>query len=136
MEDISMCLDSSHVYFDFGDDIEVIEPSEDLEDGERPKPLSYLYTQNDVDAKLASLLASDLSRGFQDLIQHYQAELLATVCNILHNHHTAEEVVQLTWAKAYRAMQNYSEERIRGTCLRSWLHTIVCHTAYEYYKRE
>jgi hypothetical protein len=56
--------------FDFGEDIEVIYSSEEFEESKEQKPFSY--TQNDVDEKLASLLASTLDRGFQYLIQQYQ----------------------------------------------------------------
>ncbi|BAM46650.1 RNA polymerase sigma factor [Amphibacillus xylanus] len=63
--------------------------------------------------------------------EHYQ-EMYYVAKQIVHNHYSAEDVVQEAYIKAYR---NYNHLIEKSKC-RAWLRTIVIRTAIDYYRKQ
>ena len=74
---------------------------------------------------LPSRLAGDLDGAFPDLVRVAQDGLYAGALRLLGNPADAEEVAQEAFIRAYRALQDYSPERIGALRIRPWLWTIA-----------
>lgn len=77
------------------------------------------------DTQLAARLALDLDGSFESLVRGHADRCYAIALRMLGNPHDAEEVAQDALVRAYRALERYEPERIRGLQLRGWLATIV-----------
>lgn len=80
-------------------------------------------------------MAADKSTGgieaFQRLVEQYQAALLRTCYVMLKDYALAEDAVQETFLKAYRAMDNF-----RGDCSeKTWLMQIAMNTCRDMKRR-
>jgi RNA polymerase sigma-70 factor (ECF subfamily) len=77
------------------------------------------------DAALAARLASDLDGSFEALVLAHQDRLFTIALRTGGDRHDAEELVQDTFVRAYRALGGWTESRIRELRLRGWLTTIL-----------
>jgi RNA polymerase sigma factor (sigma-70 family) len=74
------------------------------------------------------LLARD-ERAMALFYQHYHKSLLAAVMRIVRNAHTAEDVMQESMLKVWRAIGTYNPDHSR---LFTWAAKICCNTAIDY----
>lgn len=81
---------------------------------------------------LASLLISDIDRHFEQLVLAYQEPLYTFVLSRSGNVHTAEEIVQTAFERAYFALKKYPVWRIQKLKLEPWLYEITRNTLYNY----
>jgi RNA polymerase sigma factor (sigma-70 family) len=66
-----------------------------------------------------------VERHFERMVQEHKDRVFAASLAMTGNRHDAEEVAQDTFLRAYRALTNYSPERIRDLKERAWLHRIA-----------
>ena len=78
-----------------------------------------------ADADLAAHLAIDLDGSFEALVRAHQDRLYTIAHRIGGDRHDAEELVQDTFVRAYRAIAGYPPARTRDLRLRGWLTTIL-----------
>jgi len=74
---------------------------------------------------LAARLAKDLDGAFPDVVRQMSNGLYSGALRMLGNARDAEEIAQDALVRAYRALQEYPEDRIRDLRLRGWLWTIA-----------
>jgi RNA polymerase sigma-70 factor, ECF subfamily len=77
------------------------------------------------DAALAAQLALDLDGSFEALVLAHQDRLFTIALRTGGDRHDAEELVQDTFVRAYRALSGWPDTRIRELRLRGWLTTIL-----------
>ncbi|MGI9666074.1 MAG: RNA polymerase sigma factor [Acidimicrobiia bacterium] len=77
------------------------------------------------DYDITEAIAEDLDTGFIDLVRTHQTGIYSGSRRLLRSHHDAEDVAQDTFVRAYKALENYDEDRIRALKLRGWLWTIA-----------
>jgi RNA polymerase sigma factor (sigma-70 family) len=78
-----------------------------------------------ADLDLADRLASDLDGSFEALVLAHQDRLFTIAYRIGGDRSDAEELVQDTVVRAYRAIVGYPPARVRDLRLRGWLTTIL-----------
>ena len=91
------------------------------------------------DAEIQRILLTDRDLGFTMLVRRYQPGIYSGALRLTHRHEDAEEVAQDTFLRAYRALDQYDEERVRELRLQGWLWTIalnLCRTRATRPKRE
>jgi RNA polymerase sigma-70 factor (ECF subfamily) len=64
-------------------------------------------------------------RVFERLVRDHQDRIFALSLALTGNRHDAEEVAQDTFLRAYRALLEYSPDRVRELKQRAWLHRIA-----------
>ncbi len=74
---------------------------------------------------LATALAANLDGCFERLVLMYQDRLYGFALRLIHSPQDAEEIVQDTFVRAYRALAGYPPERIATLALRPWLYQIA-----------
>jgi RNA polymerase sigma-70 factor, ECF subfamily len=79
----------------------------------------------DPDAVLTQRLAADLDASFEALVDAHVDRLFSIALRILGDRGDAEEAAQDALVRAYRALGDYEDGRIRELRLRPWLTTIV-----------
>jgi RNA polymerase sigma-70 factor (ECF subfamily) len=77
------------------------------------------------DAELAARLAADLDGHFETLLVAHQDRLFTIALRTSGDRRDAEELVQDTFVRAYRALEAWPAERVRDVRLRGWLTTIL-----------
>jgi RNA polymerase sigma-70 factor, ECF subfamily len=77
------------------------------------------------DQTLASRLATDLDRHFEQLVRTYQDRLFGFALRLTRSREEAEECTQDAFVRAYRAIEGYPVERRRELRLRPWLYQIA-----------
>ena len=75
--------------------------------------------------ELPALLAADLPGHFESLVIAFQDRLFAFSLRLTGSRQDAEEITQDALVRAYRALQGFEPERIRGLLLRAWLYQIA-----------
>lgn len=78
---------------------------------------------------LRDALADDLDRAFEGLVIAYQDRLYRFSLRLGGDWRDAEEIVQDTFVRAYRALRGYEAARIRDLALRPWLYQIALNVA-------
>ena len=66
---------------------------------------------------------------FEQIVAEHEQNLYRFARRIMRNHEDAEEVVQDTWVRAYRAMTSISGSQPREATLKGWLFTITLNVA-------
>ncbi len=74
---------------------------------------------------LIARLARDVDAAFPDLVAAHADDLFSGVRRLAPGRADAEDVVQETFVRAYRALLTYEPDRIRALRLRPWLWTIA-----------
>ena len=82
------------------------------------------------DMSLPALLAMDLDRYFHQLVQAYRPRLYTFVSRQGSSPHDAEDIVQEALIRAYYALGDYPEERVRALKLQPWLYKITLNEFY------
>jgi RNA polymerase sigma-70 factor (ECF subfamily) len=78
---------------------------------------------------LRDALADDLARAFEGVVVAYQDRLYGFALRLGGDRRDAEEIVQDTFIRAYRALRDYETVRIRDLALRPWLYQITLNVA-------
>lgn len=78
---------------------------------------------------LRDALADDLDRAFEGMVIAYQDRLYGFALRLGGDRRDAEEIVQDTFIRAYRALRDYEAARIRDLALRPWLYQIALNVA-------
>jgi RNA polymerase sigma-70 factor (ECF subfamily) len=77
------------------------------------------------DTALAAELADDLDGHFEALLVAHQDRLFTIALRTSGDRHDAEELVQDTFVRAYRALAAWPADRIRELRIRGWLTKIL-----------
>jgi RNA polymerase sigma-70 factor (ECF subfamily) len=77
------------------------------------------------DGDLAGLLAADVRGVFRSVVETYQHRLYSFTYRLTGSPHTAEDIVQETFVRAYVACMTYTPERVRTLKLRPWLYKVA-----------
>jgi RNA polymerase sigma-70 factor (ECF subfamily) len=77
------------------------------------------------DAEIQETLITDRDVGFTMLVRRYQPGIYSGALRLTHRHEDAEEVAQDTFLRAYRALDQYDNERVGDLRLAGWLWTIA-----------
>ena len=77
------------------------------------------------DGALKNRLATNLDEAFPVLLQQMHGLVYNGARRWLPSHHDAEDITQEVFVRAYRALGDYSQERIAELRLRPWLFTIT-----------
>jgi RNA polymerase sigma-70 factor, ECF subfamily len=73
---------------------------------------------------------------FEIIVAQYQPKLHGFVRRFAGNREDAEEIVQDTFMRAYRALSAMSRKERRGLHLRAWLYTIARNTALNFIRKK
>jgi RNA polymerase sigma-70 factor (ECF subfamily) len=85
-------------------------------------------TERDVDQVLVDCVLNGDKRAFELLVLKYQRKLMRLVLYFVKDHAEAEDIVQETYIKAYRALPNFRGE----SAFYTWLYRIGVNTAKNY----
>ncbi len=79
----------------------------------------------DTVALVNDRLAADLDHAFPELVREMQRPVYSGVRRMVPTGADAEDITQEVFIRAYRAMADYSPDRIRALNLRGWVWTIA-----------
>jgi len=85
-------------------------------------------TERDVDQVLVDCVLNGDKRAFELLVLKYQRKLMRLVLYFVKDHAEAEDIVQETYIKAYRALPNFRGD----SAFYTWLYRIGVNTAKNY----
>lgn len=98
---------------------------------EVPKgPLGRNKTEKDVDALLVTQTLEGDKQAFDMLVVKYQSRIARLVSVYIQDFDAARDVVQETFIRAYKALNNYRRESQFYT----WLYRIAVNTSYNFLK--
>jgi RNA polymerase sigma-70 factor (ECF subfamily) len=87
------------------------------------------------DPALSRDLARDLDAAFPRLVRAHQDALYGTALRLTGCREDASDLTQETFVRAYRALQAYPADRIRGLKVRPWLWTIAANQCRNHLRR-
>jgi RNA polymerase sigma factor (sigma-70 family) len=79
-------------------------------------------------APICAHLAKDLDGGFAVLVRHEERVVYSVALRVTETHQDAEDLAAETFLRAYRALREFSSDRIRELRPRPWLLTITMNT--------
>jgi RNA polymerase sigma-70 factor, ECF subfamily len=85
---------------------------------------------------LANEIAEDLDGTFERLVRTFEDRLFSFAHRLCGSREDAEEVVQDSFVRAYRALKTYPAERIRSLALQAWLYRITLNVARNRLRRK
>jgi RNA polymerase sigma-70 factor, ECF subfamily len=74
---------------------------------------------------LSARLAVDLDAHFEEMVRSFQDRLYGFALRLTRSPADAEEAIQDTFVRAYRALQRYPSDRVATLRLRAWLYQIA-----------
>ena len=74
---------------------------------------------------LSAKLAVDLDAHFEEMMRNFQDRLYGFALRLTRSPADAEEAIQDTFVRAYRALQRYPSDRVATLRLRAWLYQIA-----------
>ena len=87
------------------------------------------------DDELPDLLATNLRDSFELLVLRYASQLYAFALRWIGNPTDAEDIVQVTFERAFITLDNYPVPLIRALNLRPWLYKVTLNVARNYVSR-
>src|SRR5699024_5490568 len=69
--------------------------------------------------------------NLDDLYQYYFNDIYRFLLSLSHDHHTAEDLVQETFFRAYLYLENYKDEHVK-----TWLFTVARNAFIDHYRKE
>lgn len=84
-----------------------------------------MTTERDIDQLLVERVQQGDKKAFELLVSKYQRKLFRLVLRLVHDHAEAEDIVQESFIKAYRALANFRGE----SAFYTWLYRIGINTA-------
>ena len=87
------------------------------------------------DDELPDLLATNLRDSFELLVLRYASELYVFALRWIGNPTDAEDIVQVTFERAFITLDNYPVQIIRTLNLRPWLYKVTLNVSRNYISR-
>jgi len=87
------------------------------------------------DDELPDLLATNLRDSFELLVLRYASQLYAFALRWIGNPTDAEDIVQVTFERAFITLDNYPVQIIRTLNLRPWLYKVTLNVSRNYISR-
>ena len=87
------------------------------------------------DDELPDLLATNLRDSFELLVLRYASQLYVFALRWIGNPTDAEDIVQVTFERAFITLDNYPVQLIRALNLRPWLYKVTLNVACNYVSR-
>ncbi|HTD05507.1 RNA polymerase sigma factor RpoE [Undibacterium sp.] len=87
-----------------------------------------MTTERDIDQQLVERVQRGDKKAFELLVSKYQRKLMRLVSRLVHDQAEAEDVVQESFIKAYRALANFRGD----SAFYTWLYRIGVNTAKNY----
>ena len=87
------------------------------------------------DDELPDLLATNLRDSFELLVLRYASQLYVFALRWIGNPTDAEDIVQVTFERAFITLDNYPVQIIRALNLRPWLYKVTLNVARNYISR-
>jgi RNA polymerase sigma-70 factor (ECF subfamily) len=75
--------------------------------------------------RLATALADDLDSNFEQLVRAFQDRLFGFALRLTSSRQDAEDCLQDTFVRAYRALERYPTEQRRTLLVKAWLYRIT-----------
>jgi RNA polymerase sigma-70 factor (ECF subfamily) len=77
------------------------------------------------DQRLSASLAVDVDAHFEEMVRTFQDRLYGFALRLTRSPADAEEAIQDTFVRAYRALQRYPSDRVATLRVRAWLYQIA-----------
>ena len=94
-----------------------------------PAGLGAVSASQPDDRALLAAIAADLNAGFEELVKAYQRPIFSGLLRMTGNWATAEDLAQDAFVRVYRALGDYSHDRIQALQLRGWVWTVALNVA-------